>query len=125
MDYDDDTVYNAFLQDTQGNYTFACINGAAGFYTDPLLAAGVTCNTATRAQNEAAVLENFRRGRPSSYQVQVGLRGRTLEDGIANWDYQNLGLFLQDTRAVNTNLTLQAGVRIDEKGHGHRAAVQR
>lgn len=118
VDYDDNTVYNAFLQDTNGNYTFACINAGAGFYEHALLAGGLTCNTATREQNEAAVLENFRRGRPTSYSVQVGQPGRSLEDGIANWDYQNLGLFLQDTWAISTNLTLMAGVRIDEKGMG-------
>ena len=112
-DYDDNTVYNAFLQDTRGNYTFACINGAAGFYQ--FQAAALACNTATRAQNEAAVLENFRRGRPSNYQVQVGAPGFTLNDGVANWDYQNLGLFIQDTWAVNYNLTVTAGVRVDRK----------
>ncbi len=116
LDYDDNTVYNAFLQDTKGNYTFACINGAAGFYQ--FTAAAVTCNTATRAQNEAAVLENFRRGRPTSYQVQVGAPGFNLNDGVANWDYQNYGLFLQDTWLVNENLTLTAGVRVDRKGMG-------
>ncbi|MEQ1513972.1 MAG: TonB-dependent receptor [Lysobacteraceae bacterium] len=115
-DYDDNTVYNAFLQDTKGNYTFACINGAAGFYQ--FTAAAVTCNTATRAQNEAAVLENFRRGRPTSYQVQVGAPGFGINDGVANWDYQNLGVFLQDTWVVNDNLTLTAGVRVDRKGMG-------
>ena len=80
-DYDDNTVYNAFLQDTKGNYTFACINGAAGFYQ--FQATALTCSSATRAQNEAAVLENFRRGRPTSYQVQVGAPGFTLDDGVA------------------------------------------
>ena len=115
LDYDDNDVYNAFLQDTRGNYTFACINGGAGFYSDPLLAAGITCNTATRAQNEAAVLENFRRGRASSYQVQVGAPGFDINDGVANWDYQNIGLFIQDTWSVNYNLTLMAGLRIDQK----------
>lgn len=113
-DYDDNEVYNAFLQDTKGNYTFACINGAAGFYQ--FQAGALTCNTATRAQNEAAVLENFRRGRPTSYQVQVGAPGFDINDGVARWDYQNLGLFLQDTWAVNENLTITAGIRVDRKG---------
>jgi hypothetical protein len=113
LDYDDNDVYNAFLQDTRGNYTFSCINGAAGFYQ--FQAGALTCNTATRAQNEAAVLENYRRGRPTSYQVQVGAPGFDLNDGVAVWDYQNLGLFVQDTWAVNYNLTLMAGLRVDQK----------
>ncbi len=119
LDYDDNDVYNAFLQDTNGNYTFACINSTPTFtYTDPLLAGGVNCNTGTRAQNEAAALENFRRGRPTSYSVQIAAPGYTLADGIANWDYQNLGFFVQDTWAVNYNLTLMAGFRVDRKGMG-------
>jgi hypothetical protein len=116
VDYDDNTVYNAFLQDTRGNYTFACINSSAGFtYTNPLIAGGINCTTATRPQIEAAVLENFQRGRPLSYAVQRPLSGFTLDDGVANWDYQNVGLFLQDTWSVNYNLTVTAGVRMDQK----------
>lgn len=118
FDYDDNDVFNAFLQDVNGNYTFACINASATFtYADPTLA-GLNCNTATRAQNEAAVLENYRRGRPLNYSVQVGLPGFDINDGVAVWDYQNLGLFLQDTWAVNYNLTLMAGVRVDRKSMG-------
>lgn len=118
VDYDDNTVYNAFLQDTKGNYTFACINTSGTFTYQFNSGAALACNTATRAQNEAAVLENFRRGRPSSYQVQIGAPGFGLDDGVANWDYQNYGLFLQDTWLVNENLTLTAGVRVDRKGMG-------
>ncbi len=120
VDFDDNDVYNAFLQDTNGNYTFGCINGGAGFYTNPLISGGLTCNTATRAQNEAAVLENFQRGRPISYQVQVGAPGFSLDDGVATWDYQNIGLFIQDTWSVNYNLTLMAGLRIDQKNMSTR-----
>jgi hypothetical protein len=116
LDYDDNDVYNAFLQDTRGNYTFACINTSATVtYTDPSLPATFNCNALTREQNEAAVLENFRRGRPLNYSVQVGAPGFDLSAGVAEWDYQNLGLFLQDTWAVNYNLTVTAGVRVDQK----------
>ena len=121
VDYDDNSVYNAFLQDTRGNYTFDCINSSSTFtYTDPLIAGGINCgsSTLTRAQRSAAVLENFRRGRPLSYAVQVGINGYDVNDGVADWDYQNLGLFVQDTWAVNTNLTLTYGVRIDKKSMG-------
>ena len=115
-DYDDNTVYNAFLQDTRGNYTFSCINTSTTLTYQFNAGSALACNTATRAQNEAAVLENFRRGRPSSYSVQVGAPGFTLADGVANWDYQNLGVFLQDTWAVSDKLTVTAGFRVDRKG---------
>ena len=61
-------VYNAFFQNTKGNYTFSCQNSSAT-YTYSFGA--INCATATSAQMEAAVLENFSKGRPSAYQVQV------------------------------------------------------
>jgi len=116
VDYDDNEVFNAFLQDTRGNYTFACINSSATLsYTSAGLPANVVCNSLNRDQNEAAVLENFRRGRPANYSVQVGAPGFGINDGAANWDYQNLGVFIQDTWSVNYNLTITAGLRIDRK----------
>ncbi|MCY7313571.1 MAG: TonB-dependent receptor, partial [Pseudoxanthomonas sp.] len=118
FDYDDNDVFNAFLQDTRGNYTFACQNTTASLSYQFNAGAPLVCSTATRDQNEASVLENFRRGRPSSYQVQIGAPGFVLSDGIAQWDYQNLGLFVQDTWAVNNNLTITAGLRVDQKQMG-------
>lgn len=115
VDYDDNEVYNAFLQDTRGNYTFGCINSSATLSYQFNGGAALSCNTATRAQNEAAVLENFRRGRASSYSVQVGAPNYMLSDGVAHWDYQNIGVFIQDTWAVTPNLTLMAGLRVDQK----------
>jgi len=118
LDYDDNEVFNAFLQDTNGNYTFGCINASVTVvYTDPL-AAGINCTAGatTAAQIEAAVLENFRRGRPTSYTAQIGAPGFTINDGAASWSYQSLGLFLQDTWAVNDKLTLTYGVRVDQAG---------
>ncbi len=123
VDYDDNDVFNAFLQDTKGNYTFDCINAslAAGTtpafnYNNPLINSPTfSCTTATRDQRDAAVLENFQRGRPLSYAVQVPINGYQLADGAADWSYQNIGVFLQDTWSVNERLTLNLGMRFDQK----------
>lgn len=115
VDYDDNDVFNAFLQDTKGNYTFDCINAVAGFYSNPLIAGPVSCSALSRAQYDAATLENFRRGRPLSYSVQVPINGYKLADGAADWSYQNIGIFLQDTWSVNERLTLNLGMRFDQK----------
>ena len=121
-DYADNKVYNAFFQNVNGNYTFGCQNGWS-YSAVPGLAAntvfsnasGATgCSSITPAQLEAAVLENFQRGRPNSYQVQVPVAGGTLDDGIAKWKMANTGLFLQDTWSVNNRLSLTFGLRYDK-----------
>ncbi len=89
FDWARNDIYNAFLQDTRGNYTFAC----------------------TLASECGQSLEA---GIPLSYQVQVPRAGRTLNDGVAQWELGNQGFFLQDTWAVNYNLTLVFGFRVDE-----------
>ncbi|MFN7782349.1 MAG: carboxypeptidase regulatory-like domain-containing protein [Lysobacterales bacterium] len=88
FDWSSIDVYNAFLQDTRGNYVFQCL----------------------RASECGNSLES---GRPTSYQVQVARPGLTLDDGVAQWELGNWGVFLQDTWAVNYNLSLQFGVRYD------------
>ncbi len=88
FDYATNDVYNAFLQDTRGNYTFGCLLASQ-------------CTT------------SFEAGRPISYQVQVPRPGQTLDNGIAQWDLGNIGVFVQDTWAVNYNLTIVAGLRYD------------
>ncbi|MEQ1517147.1 MAG: TonB-dependent receptor [Usitatibacteraceae bacterium] len=110
-DYSENKIYNAFLQDTKGNYTFNCQNSSAT-YTYSFGA--INCGTATAAQIEAAVLENFRIGRPTSFSVQVPLTaGGSLADGIASFKLKNYGSAVQDTWTVNPNLTVMYGVRLD------------
>ncbi len=110
-DYSDNKIYNAFLQDTKGNYTFSCQNSSATYtYTFGT----ISCGTATAAQIEAAVLENYAKGRPSSYLVQVPVNaGGSLADGVAVFHLKNQGVAAQDVWSVNQNLTIQYGVRID------------
>ncbi len=117
-DYQDNKIFNAFLQDTKGNYVFNCQNSSATYiYTF----GPINCATATAAQVEAAVLENFNRGRPTTYTVQVpALAGGTLSDGISTFNLKNYGVALQDTWTVNPNLTLLFGVRLDTPGISQR-----
>jgi hypothetical protein len=53
FEYSNNEIYNAFLQDTKGNYTFSCQNSSAT-YTYSFGA--INCGSATSAQVEAAVL---------------------------------------------------------------------
>ncbi|QPF74821.1 TonB-dependent receptor [Roseateles sp. DAIF2] len=89
-------VFNAFFQDTKGNYTFACENNL------------------TYAQCEAQVLDRFSRGQALNYSYQVPVAGLTLDEGAARFTHTSTGLFLQDTWAVNDKLTLGFGVRYDK-----------
>jgi len=108
LDRSDNDVYNAFLQDTNGNYTFRCENGTYSF-------GAVNCATADAATVQAAVLENFRLGKPSTYSVQAPRAGRVLNDAVAIWSYANMGVFLQDTWKLNKNLNLMLGLRVDQQ----------
>lgn len=125
-DYSNNKVYNGFFQNVNGNYTFSCQNAFTYTTVPGLNAAGnnLNCSPNTtgfsaaqlaflQSQVEAAVLENFSRGRYSGFQVQTPLAGKTLDDGIAKWSMANTGLFLQDTWTVNNRLTLGGGVRYD------------
>jgi outer membrane receptor protein involved in Fe transport len=114
-DYQKNEIYNAFLQNVYGNYTFACQANLAYEFTASrpggLLA---NCNSASDVQQ--AVLENFRRGRPLTYQTQVANAGYSLEDAVAKFTMKNTGVFVQDTWTVTPRLTVTAGVRLDKIG---------
>ena len=110
-DLDSNKVYNAFFQNTKGNYTFSCQDSNANYIYS---FGAIKCSTATAAQVEAAILENFNRGRPTNYQVQVPVPGGSFDNGIAQWTLRNTGLFLQDTWAASKQLTITAGVRLDQ-----------
>ena len=110
VDFNRNEIYNAFLQNVNGNYTFGCESSAA--YTF----GSINCATATADQIQAAVLENFQRGRPASYTVQLPRPGKTLQDGVAAFTLTNTGLFLQDSWKVSPRLNVMFGLRMDQQG---------
>jgi len=112
-DYSNNKIFNAFLQNTLGNYTFRCVNSSST-YTYNAFPNGINCATASAADVEKATLENFERGRPFQYLIQTPFPGKTLDDGVARWSMADTGLFLQDTWKVNKALTLNLGVRLDK-----------
>lgn len=114
-DYVNNRVYNAYLQNVYGSYTFGCDNNFS--YT---FAATMNCSTASAAQIEQAALENFSRGRPSSYTLQVPAAGYTFNDAVANFSTRDTGLFVQDTYSPFKNLTLNYGLRVDINSMGNR-----
>lgn len=118
VDRTENKIYNAFLQSVYGEYTFGCIQSSdAGFYSFGALP---NCASASAADIQRAVLENFQRGRPSSYSVQTAVPGGSLSNAIAQFELKNTGLFLQDTWSVNDQLTLTYGVRYDRNDVGGR-----
>ena len=59
-------------------------------------------------------LANFDAGRYASYLLRTPAAGFSLDDTAAVWELNSLGLFLQDTWAINPNLNITYGVRMDE-----------
>ena len=118
LDISKNEIYNAFLQDTYGNYNFRCVNSSSA-YTYSFGA--INCATATALQVEAAVLENFQKGRPFTYQVQAPINPTgSLNDGVSTFSLTGTGLFLQDTWNVSKALTLTGGVRLDTQSTSDR-----
>ena len=64
-------------------------------YTYNAFPGGINCATASAADVERAILENFERGRPFTYQVQVPVAGKTLQDGTAGWTLTTTGAFVR------------------------------
>ena len=70
-----------------------------------------------RNQNGTYVFNNlaaFVAGTPSSYIVRAPLAGGSYDDIAASYTQNNTGLFVQDSWAVNYNLTLMFGLRYDK-----------
>src|SRR5450830_1262125 len=118
-DYQKNEIYNAFVQNVYGNYTFACIQGIGYEFLGGANLASCG-NTVPATTIEAAVLENFRRGRPTSYQSTIANPGYSLDDAVAKFTMKNTGLFLQDTWTINPQLTVTGGVRVDSIDVGSR-----
>lgn len=58
-------------------------------------------------------LADFAAGTPSSYSIRAPRAGGSIDDIPAEYTLKNTGVFVQDTWAVNYNLTLNFGVRVD------------
>ena len=106
LDYEDNDIYNLFGRRTNGVYTFNTIDAfdpAVNFTGEP---AGAN---------------------PSFFRLFYPAGGN-LDNMAAIWGMQNLGVFVQDSWAVNTNLTVNYGLRIDmpmvDQAPTHNAAAQ-
>lgn len=121
-DFSKNDIYNAYLQNINGNYTFACINNVAYSFVTPNPDGTTTfnCSGASATLHQQAVLENFRIGRPSNYQVQVPVAGGSFDNAISDFSMKNYGFFAQDVWTVNKQLTVQYGVRVDKAGISDR-----
>ena len=58
-------------------------------------------------------LSDFLAGTPSRYQLRAPRPGGSRADIPANFNLKNTGVFVQDTWAINYNLNVMAGVRVD------------
>jgi len=58
-------------------------------------------------------IDDFEAGTPSRYQVRAPRPGGSYADIPAAYNFKNTGVFIQDDWAVNYNLSLMFGVRVD------------
>lgn len=83
---------NAFVQNTNGVYTFG------------------TTSTTTLNNGTAAWVA----GSPATgYTLAKPYAGNTIEDAVARWSYDNYAVFVEDTWRPNDQLTLLYGIRFD------------
>ena len=61
-----------------------------------------------------ASMADFRAGRYSTYNLRTPQAGQGFDSVAADYQYNNLGLFIQDQWFVSPNLTLTFGVRADK-----------
>ncbi len=92
FDFEKDKIYNLFLQNAFGSYTFEDGNG----------------NTGT-----GSGIQNFLDGYYYQYYYNRPANGLNQGQVAANFGMKQWGVFLQDTWQFNDNLSLQYGVRVD------------
>ena len=85
LDYADNSIFNAFINNSKGVYEF-------------------------RGADPVALFES---STVNGYTLRTPINGFTLNDGAADWTLQNLGVFLQDTWRISRNFNVMGGVRLD------------
>ncbi len=96
-DYENNEIFNLFLQDVFGNYEFGVQTGFPN---------GIT---------------NFENGRFNRYRFQAPLSG-DINTAASSFEYGNIGFFLQDTWAITDQLNLVYGARFDTSTVDNRPA---
>ncbi len=87
-DIEQNDIFNAFVRQAWGLYTFQGADPVALFVAN----------------------------NPTAYTVQLPRAGFTLQDAAGDVRFDNLGLFVQDTWKVDKQLSVTAGVRVDTLG---------
>lgn len=85
-DYQDNSIFNAFVNNSKGVYEFRGVDPVA----------------------------EFEANRVSGYTLRTPINGFTLADGAADWTLKNLGVFVQDTWKISPTFSVMAGLRLDK-----------